>query len=842
MNKKALSLVLFFLYLSAISTIWLIGVLQGMDNPSVPKTLLAIAVTVLTLASCCGFLMALLRSNFRHRSLAALDNLAMRPRLYWALVALTVAVFALSGYAALSSSVQALLGSYRIYFTPIARFLAAASGGLIAFLLLQRAHWPAAARWKAEMRLALFGFLLMLVVWGGIVISRIGLAHDIAWWSEPGTPILMWQVFLAWLIACLALIIETNPPSWLSKISPRTSDIFICLFLWIITFVSWQSAPLRQDHFIAQPLPPNYEYYPYSDARLYDLSAQQLLVGEGLSRNPATKPLYAAFLALARSVSGQDYAKTITVQTAVLAVIPLLIFLLTKSLSNRPAGLAAALLVILRERNSILLTDVIKVSTSKMLMTDVPAMAAMLVITLLTVVWTQRPEKRPFLPMLIGGAMGMFSLLRGQILLLIPLALLFVIFVFRRHPRLLRSAIPVFLVGVALSLLPWLAWKDWTTGQVGLREAMPHETNVAYKYTLQDTRCEPEISLQECNARARNMLIHFVLSRPTDVVSFVTAHFFHNVIESVIYLPPSLRIEPLEELVTRHPAWVYRWNGDLPVETVLLLGINLALMSMGIAAAWSKAKTAALAPIILSLGYILTVSVARISGYRFILPVDWVSLVFYSIGIVQVTVILAAVLRLHIAEPGSVEPPVRLDAKPRWRSLILAVIGVLAVGLLLPLAEMTIPQKYPALRSKEQAIALYRDVLMQEKTPDLPSPEEISAFLDQDDSILLYGTALYPRYIRSGAKGSEPAVSWLSKQDYLVFYIVGPKTSAVILPLNSKPRLFPHASEVILAGCQRTGELFEGRQYIEARFVLLPQADVWFLAPAAGKDLSCPAR
>ncbi len=824
---------IFFAYIFSISTAWLLDFIPGLSRPSTPKIALALLVTAITLAAFSFLTVSLFAPAFGPAFLRLLDQtLTVRRR--GLTVSILSLIFVLSGYAFLRAGVFG--ETYGAYLAPAAGWLWGASGGSLLLIFSRQANWSAFAAQKETGRQAALIFLAFLILWAGIAITRIGLTPDVAWWSETGTPILMPQALLAGLIGMAAWTAPRLLPT-LKKyvIHPKALDVLLCILIWLATFIAWQAAPLRQDHFITQPVPPNFEYYPYSDALLYDLSAQQLLLGEGLSRASATKPLYAAFLALAHAIAGQDYARTASFQTAILAFIPVLLFLLTKSLSNRPAGLIAALLALLREYNSILLTDTIKVSNSKMFMSDMPAMAAMLLLTLLIVRWMQKPAQRALLPLAIGAAVGLFSLLRGQILFLAPLIVLLALFAFRKQTQILKTAIPLFLLGMSLSLLPWLTWKAQTSNQVGLNEAMPRPTNIAYKYTLTDTACEPGTTPQACNARAREALIHFIRTQPLQVIHFISAHFLHNAAESVLYLPPSLRLETPEELVTRLPLWDYRWQGELPPETLLLIAINLALISLGIATAWSKTRTAVFTLPVLYLGYTLTVSLARTSGYRFILPVDWVSLVFYAIGLMQIAAVFAAALLPASGTTAPNEEAAGQQIKIPWKNLLIASACLLLIGALLPLAEMLIPQRYPPLDSKEKAAAFYQSLTTPPTLLQQFPPETVAAFLQEEQSVLVHGMALYPRYFRN----PEDAAA---RQPYVLFYTAGPTTSAVILPLNSKPARFPNAPEAVVLGCWKSGNLRDIPNYIEALLVILPEEEQMLVAPSARQGLSCPSQ
>ena len=62
-------------------------------------------------------------------------------------------------------------------------------------------------------------------------------------------------------------------------------------------------------------------------------------------------------------------------------------------------------------------------------------------------------------------------------------------------------------------------------------------------------------------------------------------------------------------------------------------------------------------PLLIHFTYSLSVVTARISGWRFIMPVDWIPQMYYSIGLIQLVLMLASVVwnRKTVEEETSVE-------------------------------------------------------------------------------------------------------------------------------------------------------------------------------------------
>jgi len=273
-----------------------------------------------------------------------------------------------------------------------------------------------------------------------------------------GTPIIGYQVILAGIIAALGLLME----EWLNKrrstkkwASPLLKDIVISTVLFLTAFLIWKGLPLTKNTFFVQHRPPNYEYYPNSDALLYDRTAQSLLaVGEfrtylgdenfPIGYRPALiffqviqlqnlqdrviinpighRPALVFFQVILHRIAGLGYEEIINLQLAVFSLLPVLIYILGNSLHSRAAGLLAAVLIILRERNALLLGGVITGVNSKLLMSEIPTMMGIVLFLILFIQWLKRPDQRTILTLLSGGALGATMLVRQEVAVILLFA------------------------------------------------------------------------------------------------------------------------------------------------------------------------------------------------------------------------------------------------------------------------------------------------------------------------------------------------------------------------------------------------------------------------------------
>lgn len=733
----------------------------------------------------------------------------------WAALALVfLSVFLSTGwFYFLTPALSANLGGYYLRLAPVVGLLAVVGGSTLLILALWFAGWTRLRTWRPTFKAsgvpaAILLILCMVIAWG-----RVGLTPDVVWWAAPGTPVMATQVFAVWLAALAFILLLPRLDKLLAaipKIPGRVVlDLLLCVLIWLAAAWTWVPVPVTSDHFITRFFPPNSEFYPFSDAATYASGAQRLLVGEGLSSASASKPAYSLFLAIFHLVAGQDYVSVSNLQSVLLGVIPVLMYLLAARLGGRAAGLIAAGIVIFRERNALDLTKVIEVSHSKMFMTDTPTLAFVLALTLLLVYWLEKPQRRPVLPLVAGGMLGLGTLLRGQILVLIPLVLFVALIVLWRKWSLWIKTSLLIGVGALLFLAPWL-WRGYQQSrQVSLRETLPRTFMLAAKYSLTPAERQaplPGESAEAFDARMQQQIIQFVLDRPDYVMGFISAHFFHSQIESVLYLPQSLVVESVEAYVGRVPFWDEDWIGTFPAETGILLALNLGLIALGLGASWRRTRRRIFVPILISVGYVLSVAVARFSGWRFILPADWLTNLFYSIGLAQLTLIGVSLFSPRI-EPDDT-PENASDADPRpltWRAFSLVGIGLLLIGSIFPVTEVLFPRRYTPLTDQE-ALEMYRAAISSGEAVGAPPLEVLDAFLGQEEAQVVYGRGLYPRYLRSGLGfGGNNLVYNPAPYSRLVWQMVGTYDGLVELPLLNAPAFFPNTADVLVFGCEGEG-------------------------------------
>jgi hypothetical protein len=732
--------------------------------------------------------------------------------------------------------------------------------GLIRFGFDHRRMLPRSR--AAWVTLALFSLFLILWLW--VALSGYGItATDAgAGWYYLGAPILETQALLAWGIS-MGLIglwfILTRDMNKLIRLKahPVWIDLILSLFIWLIAVILWASIPLSNSWFVAPPNAPNYEYYPQSDASLYDTTAQNALVGMGFRTKgspAALRPMYALFLVILHQLGGPGYEPIILMQVAVLALFPVLVYWLTKSLYNRLGAMIAAALIILREANSIALMDAITVSNVKLLMSDFPAALGAVLFMLIMVRWMQDPDRKNHLLIIAGGVTGAFMLIRIEFAVFLASVSLVALIMLRQRFRYWFKSMVLVAVGLLLMISPWI-YRNWRlTGIVYFDSPHFRADLVAKRYS--DTPGEtpptkkPEETVEEFTDRMTESAADYVKENPREVSNFIVNHFFNSEIQSVMMFPTTFRLGDSvvgflghksgaqfweeccssDNFIRRLPFW-HKWDGSLPKQSLLPLLLTLFLLAFGLSFSWERNKLIGLAPFIASIAYLLANAIVRNSGGRYVLAVDWSAVIYYSIGLAQVSLWTLDRLGIKVADPltddgalneAQAQPAIKETLLPCFTKTNLGLAAViLLIGCSLPLAEKVFPARYSE-TSKQEGLA---SLLSQDAGYlDTNEIETLEAFLD-DKGKVIEGNALYPQYY--AADKGETSSGWIdeaTQQLFLpkpysraLFYMVGPRNTTVIVSGAEDVEL-PHASDVLVIGCVR-------KWYINAVAVLVYPPD-----------------
>ena len=722
-------------------------------------------------------------------------------------------------------------------------------------------------------RCAAIVITIFIAIWGLVAYTRLGLnSSDVGiGWNALGNPILGWQVLLAWIITSsgLGLAIRLR-----QKFTPRTkkfpaADFILSITLWIVAFVLWMSVPLAPSWFASAPRPPNFSYYPNSDASVYDTTSQSALVGEGFQSWGvpfAIRPMYALILAIFHKFGGLDYEPIIWMQVAFIAFLPVGIYWLTKRIHNRISGILVALLIIFRETNAIQLGDVITNSHAKLLMSDLPTTVGVILFLLLIIIWLQEPQKYKKVPLIAGGVMGMFMLIRPEFGVLLPVIGLISLIRLRKWVKQWFKSMVFLIIGLCLMLSPWI-WRNYQiTGTIFLdspsyradlfaqryrnieNQNQNKETPIATtpipttesKPLSTDTLHESELtpistptiekhpgeSIKQFTQRLMQDVTVFIKKNPGAVLNFTLNHYMNSEIQTVLYLPATNQFfdsmigflghrdinqfffeccSP-KHYISKLPFW-HKWNGTLPLQSYVPIILNLMLISIGLSTAWVRQKWIGILPLMSSFGHYGINALVRNSGGRYILAMDWIGALYFGIGMTQITIWVIQYFRNKEIQREIIGETPYQPISYHSPLKFFTKANVLTAFIII-LVGCSLPIADQLIPER------YPDILLDKRLNELPneintvlSSDEVNIvnnFIHQGGSAFL-GRALYPRFHRSGQgeSGSTWQAFYPRPFPRISFYLVGQKNTGVILPHQKKPDYFPNGADVLIIGCPR---------------------------------------
>lgn len=695
--------------------------------------------------------------------------------------------------------------AYAQRFAPFAALLAGWSAQILLIRHLLLHGWHGLIPQSRFSRLAALLFIALLGVWYVMAFTRLGLTIEAIGWYELAAPLLETQVLLAGALATVLLLLRTRLPR------PKALDLWLSLAIWLTAFGVWAATPAPPSWFLAAPRPPNFEAYPNSDTLLYDTSGQTVLIGYGLTFEGtplARRPMHAAYLAALNALANLNPQTVMLLQCALLALFPVCVYHAVRPISNRTAAFTAALLIILRETNAISAADIVTASHAKLLMADLPTALGAALFAALGIQLLQHTDPPPLLPLFTGGALGVFVLIRLEIGGLMLPMLLATAWTWRKAPHHLVQNGALLLGGLMLVLLPWVARNYALTGQIFLDAPASRAQLVAQRYAPTEQAAPPQMQAgetqQEFTERAVEQAAAFVAENPQVISYFIANHALNSAAQSVLLLPAAFR--PIEAMIayTGHklpeqlwqecctvrtyirklPFW-HVWDGSLPPGSAWLIGINLLLLALGMAQA-DKAGASGWLLAGFWLAHITVNAVFRNSGGRYILPVDWVSVAYFSIGFTRA---LASIwgMETHWGNTRTHKPPSKSPwaARPLWGAALLGVLILLGVGSIPPISEKLVAPRYDA-----AWVAAARSQVT------LPELEGYTVWA---------GRALYPRFYREGQgePGSRKTNFTERAYDRTAFTLIGAVQRQVQLVSTAKPEFFPHGADVLVFGCEQ---------------------------------------
>ncbi len=670
-------------------------------------------------------------------------------------------------------------------------------------------------------------FIILLIFVGLIIISRFGLVHDPIGWGKPTVPLMEWQIWLGILLFVIFRLAENTSLFQYALIfiqkHHKFSNWIMTLTIWIAAFAIWSSIPVPPGFFATPPRAPNFEIYPFSDAAFYDFHAQSMLIGFGFRGDAIPpRPLYILFLALAHILVGQEYTRVIMLQTALLAFLPVVVFWIGRKLANTQIGLVSSLYIIFREWTSIISTPFTSdVSNSKLLFADMPAALGISLVILSTIYWLQNPTQTKK-ALLTGGLLGISLLVRTQIIILLPVLLVFFwINAYQKKIHLQSIVISsiVCLFGFILAVSPWLLRSYRITGQFVFDHPESQTRVMVQRYYANTDQTKydrlPGETTGDYNQRLSASIRNKILSEPLDLVNFIAAHWLNNVIDNLQIFPIRFDIiDPAELIWPQHAFWE-NWNGEATLWQTGLMLLNLAVLTAGVVLLTTKNLWIGLFPLFVNFAYHFSNSAARNSGWRYTLPADWIFLLYFTAGIF-------ALVNTGKKETFFYSPARIVTTKPEsFFSLAPLASVILCIGLLPLAGESAFPRLYPKAASETTGHELIQ------VASNLPVEVQtgIKELTQDANAVLMDGRMLYPRFYSEKEGEEKTGKTGYAPLPYAryVFLVAGDPEGTVIFPHDNGELPLRNAQNVILAGCM------DGLA-VKAKIVYLPDSGEIFTA------------
>lgn len=688
-------------------------------------------------------------------------------------------------------------------------------------------------------RLSLVLFLFSMLLIGLMLLTGFGVRAAEDYWYGAGVPVLVSQLMIAIIGGIFFLQLEKT---WKFKYS----DLIVFIFIYLVTAVLWAREPLEKSFLFIGPYAPNRVLYPFADSALFDTASQFALIGQHfLFYNVQffERALYISFLVYLHSLVGQDFGQLMAVQAAIFAIFPGLVYLVGRSLNIRSIGFAAALVAMLRGINSIAASNMIDMANPKMMLTDFPTAIGIALVVLLAVEWLRSPEQNWYYALWVGGLIGITIMLRTNSLLLLVFVPLYATLRFAPKWKNWFFSLCLLVLAVFAVTVPWELRNQSLGGQIYGSIFAKFQNVIQQRYTPPP---DPSSSLPSENSLTmlsfKQLGVLNTLYRgegstraqsPCDKVTcFVPNHFLHNILTSILIIPTSPVLDDLRHTVRQsYPYWSPKWTGSFTPVSFLFFALNIFFIVLGISLAWKHWQFLGLIPLAIFLFYDVSNGFARTSGGRYIVPIDWIVIFYFLIGVFQFIIVLAnsVGLRWSILNAPVEASISKQSLAINGLSKAIVILTILfGVGALIPLAETLYANRYNNFDISKA---------LQEREAQLSkaglSPQEISTFLQNPNAELSVGRALYPRYYieNEGEVHFYPVV--VMGFPRTTFTLIGPKGEQGIVLPGDKPRYFPQGVDTIVLGCK-------GQFYVDALAVILLDEKGAIYTRSPQSSLQCP--
>ena len=689
-------------------------------------------------------------------------------------------------------------------------------------------------------------------LWILIAHTKIGLTQDV-YWDNLGVPLTIAQVGLALITTFLLFRIH----QFVSKNNKWTKrDTTILFFLiWIIAALIWIHEPQNTSTFNPGPFSPNNEFYPESDAQVYDTCALSAQLGRNycyFNNSSVSKPLYAMFLFLLHLISGTSNSVLINFQVIFLALLPALIYLIGKRLHSNVVGLLAAIFSIIKINNSITDSLVIwTVSNPKFMMSELFLAVFLALFCLFFILWYQDPKHNKSYLYVSAAVLGLSTLIRHNVWILVPAFMLVALIHTKGNSwKKIKKSI-LFLLFLFLAITPWII------RNISLNlEPLSSIGSLKYvvlerRYGIEEGSTEEDAAEIDTNLPGNENAIteeDYSVILPNEsffdkpifteigtIFSSTENHLVHNLISVFFTLPISYHTGSVKDTILNtwevNP-WTRTWDGTLSLDAKIFLGINILIIGLGIINFYKKSRASYSVLFLVMLLYLLGVGFAKTSGGRYIVPIDWILLLFYAAGLLFMIDLSGLRKKMKLESECIVNPENEKKKRPNKAAIILLAI-FMGIGIFLPVSENLYSETLFPLNYSESLENLEQKGYQIDQVPF--SIEDVEQFLEEKNAIFIAGEGFYPKILDPQDENATEFYHQYLQQPYtLLFTALSDKErNFIYLPISNPEIAFSQGAGVYILGCR------ESENTVRALSVIVINEEMEIINSEGVHTLSC---
>ena len=642
-----------------------------------------------------------------------------------------------------------------------------------------------------------------------IALSGWGVSSATEVWYDNAIPLLPQQIALVLLL--VLILIGVINQTCLRMLHNRWFWFF---FIWALAAALWQAVPMRRHFFAPGPYPPDNQFYPYSDAMGNDLAAQSALAGLSFNFGRIVlKPVVSYVIYLFTLLSGNQMNATLTIQSAMFGVLPALLFLFVSGEITVLAGLIAAGLQIAHEINA-LNSDTVLTVHSKLEMSEFLAEILFLSFAWSVFKWLKNNANSRVYAVTAGGILALLVFTRFNFVAMLPAVLPLSLIVLRKNLKRWAGTSLLFVGAFLLALSPWLIRSYQITGKIA------PEIFDSFQAVVVDQRLsliavpepiQPITEPAETPSREVVPTTQFPVNKEdvaktetigrqpalkiSPLFDTIANHTLHNLSALLFVLPHQVSWESLRTIYQSEDSlWRAHWNGKLTFPQTLMLLLNGVVLSASLAFLWKKFRWQGMTVLYLTIVYAAALGIARTSGGRYLVPMNWSVIYLYAIGL---GAFLKGETTDQLIAKGSTESTVEITKPIRAVWLPLITLAFAGVYFSMIVIEKVTP---PTIVEKSEGQLLQQLSIFSE-SEDIVS--DLSTAVEEGKVQIYSGKALYSRfyYFNQGESGNDAA---FVPQPYSrwIFRLMQPDGFAdVVLPTDQIPESMPNASDVIVLGC-----------------------------------------